>query len=155
MPDTTFTRLIEPPPVHFSMQAPGWYVLEVLAALLMIITAILWIRHYLYNRYRRRGISYINRLQRRQAGKVIIMYECIMLAKRIGMAVYGRTAVAGLSGKGWINFLNATAHKQLFPEEDAQSITNTIYRAANHIPEEKINRFINHLKTWISQHHAL
>lgn len=148
MQDNDYGHLIEPSPVPFQFETPGWYVLGGLLLLLLIITAALLVRHYRRNRYRRNALRWLDtrlpvltpRQQWREADGVL---------KYLAMQVYGNTKVAPLQGEAWMQFLNQCLHRQQpFSAEDGTALQAVLYRDADAPPAA----FITKTKYWILHH---
>src|SRR5262245_59163766 len=98
-------NLIEPSPVGFTFDAPGWYAVGILLVLivagLMIWTWIIHIR----NRYRREALRYVMTLESEITDKSLLVYEVNMLLKRIALRFMPRENVAPLRDEQWVDFL--------------------------------------------------
>lgn len=146
-----FGQLVEPAPVRFSFGAPGWYVLGVLL-LLLVITVLLWLRHYLRkNHYRKTALQWLALQEQQPALPEARIYAANMLLKRVAMRNYGRARVASVTGKDWILLLNHTARKTVFDEDDAVLVSHSVYMPAQPTTAQA-EGFTGKTKKWIKQH---
>lgn len=155
-PIEQFGDLIEPAPVPFSFQTPGWYTIEVLLLLLLLLGAYLLVRYRRRNRYRREALQWLNgRMQNLDTQQVYIqqLYEADMLMKRIAMKVYGREQVAALQGNEWIAFLNRQQRRgELFSDTDSYLLTDILYKSPGAANAADTSRFISKTSNWIRYH---
>ncbi len=154
MDDPDFGQLIEPAPVPFTFDAPGWYVLVVI--ILLLLLAIVWIiiRKYRRNKYRRTALAYLQQIEKNNIEDndyAKLVYETNMLLKRIAMAKYGRTTTAAIRGNEWIDYINSKWRKNMFNNEDVGLLNNTIYESEVPSPEVTLS-FVNKSKKWIKSH---
>ncbi len=148
-------ELIEPPPVKFSFDAPGWYVVGGLFVLLLITVVILWYRHYKRNKYRAAALSQLAKkveLLIPQQQYDALMYESDLLIKRIAMKKYGRSNVAGLTAAQWIAYINQTWREKSFTTEEGQLLNQKIYAFDKSISKEEAETFVEKSKRWIKKH---
>jgi len=92
-----------PPPVGWWPPAPGWWVLA-LVALLMAAGLIHLIRRRVPPP-RRLALRELERLEKEAHDELQLARELEQLMRRYALAVYGRDAVAGLSGDDWLAFI--------------------------------------------------
>lgn len=106
-----------PPPIGWWPLAPGWYLLA--ASMIIACVALgLKLRRY-----------HINGHAKREALRALAMYQkqyeedknsqsgsanVSALLKRVALAYYPRTRVAGLQGEAWIAFLNSSVKQVNF-----------------------------------------
>jgi hypothetical protein len=148
-------ELIEPPPVKFSFDAPGWYVTGALLIILVLVAAIFWYRHYKRNRYRAAALV---QLAKKEALLIpqqqydALVYESDLLLKRIAMKKYGRDNVAGLTSLEWVNYINQTWKEKSFNNAEAQLLKHNVYAFSNNISKEEAEAFVEKSKRWIRTH---
>lgn len=148
-------ELIEPPPVKFSFDAPGWYVVGALLMLLLLASAILWYRHYKRNRYRAAALLQLAKKKELlipQQQYDVLMYESDLLVKRVAMKKYGRNNVAGLTASQWIAYINQTWKEKSFTNEEGQLLSQKVYAFNNNISKEEAETFVEKSKRWIRKH---
>jgi hypothetical protein len=156
----SFNDYIEPARIPFSYQSPGWYMLATLLLIALALLVFFIIRQYRKNRYRSQALRFLSVLQQQYGASdsyQLLAYQTAILIKRIAIAKYGRTAVAGLCGNPWIHWLNATIKKKTknkFGDTDLRLVGDGIY-ADQKLTAEQVNPFVEKAKTWIRYHHAI
>ncbi len=155
-PVQQFGDLIEPAPVPFSFHAPGWYVVEALLLMLLLLGAYWLIRYRRRNRYRREALQWLgSRMIALHAQQAYMqqLYEADMLMKRIAMKIYGREQVAALQGNEWISFLNRQYRRGgLFSEADSYLLTDMLYKSPGTANVADTDHFISKTSNWIRYH---
>jgi uncharacterized protein DUF4381 len=109
----------EPSPPPWAPQTIGWYVLFVVAGLFLLWLAIHSIRRWLADRYRREALQELTSLSPNQFSALL---------KRTALTAWPREQVASLTGKPWLDFLNQTAHENLFVKAPGNSIEEIAVR---------------------------
>lgn len=155
-PVQQYGELIEPPPVPFSFNTPGWYVIDVVLVLLLAWGLYRYARYRRRNRYRREALRWLGErmvILHAQQEFMQQLYEADMLMKRIAMQLYGREKVAPLQGEEWITFLNRqTRRRDDFSANDSQLLTDTMYRNPHAVGAAETDRFISKTSNWIRYH---
>jgi hypothetical protein len=143
-------ELIEPAPIGFSFDAPGWYALAILIGLLLLGVVIgVWI-HHVRNRYRRDALRFILTLENDVSDKSVLVYEVNMLLKRIALRFVSRDAVASLRNEQWIDFLNKTAKPNLFSKDLTRDVFQGIYNGS--VQSQHADSFLSMAKEWVNVH---
>jgi hypothetical protein len=151
--DNEVGKLIEPAPVPFTFDAPGWHVLGAILALLILLMILLLIRYFRLNLYRKHALVQLSTIEKDYTGAFDIMvYQADLLIKRIAMARYGRHNVSGLRGNEWISFVNNKWHEKSFDSEDSRLLNQKIYQSAAPISGDEAGRFVQKTKRWIKKH---
>jgi hypothetical protein len=132
----------QPPPPAWIPQTIGWYVLFALLAVLAIAIAIHLTRKWLANRYRREALRELADLQPQQFSELL---------KRTALSAWPREKVASLSGSAWIDFLNKTAHGELFQNAPANAVEECAIRSAS-ISGQDEQTLRQAVATWIRRH---
>ncbi len=147
-------QFIEPSPVKFAPDAPGWYVLCGVLILSLLLVAFLIYRKYKRNRYRREAIGWLEQMEKQLVGNheyARIVYTADMLAKQISIQVYGREATAALRGSEWIDYLNKSNSSVSFSETD-EHLLQSVYEKEVEISETQAMGFTTKIKQWIKKH---
>ncbi len=145
-------QLIEPAPVRFSFDAPGWYVLGGIVLVLIFVSAYFAWRHYRKNRYRREALRWLQQAEQQFATTgdfMQLVYTAVMLIKRIAMQRYGRET-SSLRGKEWLDLINQTWHHS-FTNDDLK-LLDSLYLSPGEIDAEYANSFVGRTKYWIKTH---
>lgn len=155
-PTQQFGELIEPSPVRFSFDTPGWYVAAALLVLLGCWVVYRYVQYRRRNRYRQEALLWLGeRMMTLHARQEFMqqLYEADMLMKRIAMQLYGREKVAPLRGGEWITFLNQQMRRRNdFSADDSNLLTDTMYRDPHAVSAAETDRFISKTYNWIRYH---
>ncbi len=147
-------QFIEPAPVSFRPDAPGWYVVAALVGLFILLIGLWFVFRYYKNRYRREAVKHVEHEEQRLIGAkkyTELIYIINALMKKITMVQHGREQTASLQGSEWLTFLNEQCRKPVFEVNDEQLLAR-LYLADN-LPEEgETVAFVNKAKQWIKQH---
>jgi len=144
--------ILEPDPIQFSFDTPGWYILGFLALLSIILLSIRWIKQYKNNTYRREAIKELNQIIPADSSNELRpqLSQLLVILKMAALKAYGRENVATLDGKNWLVFLESKAKNTPFSKFET-IISNSIYK--NLTPEAKdLNDLKNVSIKWIQTH---
>lgn len=146
--DLNLGPLQEPSPVTFTFSTIGWPILGTLALILMTVVAILAIRRYKHNRYRREALA---ELQQVVHGELDFIHSMV-LVKRTAIHAFGRDKVAKLTGSDWLKFLDEHARQVQFLSLKSE-VEGLIYKSQtpDNITRDKI---LSNVKNWINNHVA-
>jgi hypothetical protein len=125
--------------VSFWPPAPGWWI--VLGILLVVAALVAWRmrRAWVRDAYRREAL--------REVAAIGDPRELPALLKRVALAAYPRTEVAGLSGEHWIAFLNREVPGS-FEGEPGEQLLAVAYGVAE-VDAEPVR---NAIRGWIEDH---
>jgi hypothetical protein len=116
-----------PPSVSWWPQTWGWAVLGGLLLAVGVWQGWRAWRRWDANRYRREALAELDRLE---AGPPQALAAALpQLLKQVALAAWQRTAVAPLSGPGWVAFLRANGGAAGFPDAAAALLDDMEYRA--------------------------
>lgn len=145
------SQLIEPEPISYSFNTPGWYMVFVLLILAGLIIAILQYRKYRKNAYRRSGIKEIENII--QNKKEVAAFEINQLLKKMAIPLFGREKVAALYGADWFNFLILTTNKTTtLPTNHIQKFTLALYNSTYQLTETQMNELKEFAVLWVKNH---
>ncbi|MBS2212479.1 DUF4381 domain-containing protein [Carboxylicivirga mesophila] len=149
--DFTHIEIIEPAPIEFTFDAIGWSILLVAVVLMVLVFAMMRIRGYQKNKYRREAINTIINQQFENA-EVLIRTLSLVL-KTVAISTYGREKVGALSGAHWLNFLIETCPK--INRYDMELVVEGTFnlelvREMDAVRQNELKRSVTY---WI-QHHA-
>jgi len=94
--------IIVPDPVGFLPPAPGWYIVLLLLLALLFHLSLQAYSRYKKRQYRRDALQELKRYQEEKRENALAL---LALAKRVGIAAYGRKTVAVLSDEEWWEFM--------------------------------------------------
>jgi len=140
-----FGSLLEPDPVVFSFEAPGWTYLIILVMMLTMGIGFAW--RYLYNKntYRRKAINQIQKLT--DLGQVNV------LLKSLALRSFERHEVAELYGEPWIEFLLSKLKNHTFSSKE---LTNTIDKIwdVQTVTSQELDHFKLFSSFWVKYYHV-
>lgn len=138
--------LYEPPPVQFSFETPGWYVLGGILLVAVILIAFFRVRRYVNNRYRREALRELDSLE----NTADIFPQLFVVLKRTAIYAFGREKVAPLYGPAWLSFLEKTGvnvHMTDYRDE----ILPAVY-SGNAIDPGIQEKILSNAKRWVRTH---
>ena len=110
----------QPAPPAWTPQTVGWYVVFVIAGLLILWTIVHNVRRWLRNRYRREALRELALLQPDQFSRLL---------KRTALTAWPREKVASLSGEAWLQFLGESSKGDVFHREPGNHIEELALRS--------------------------
>ncbi len=149
-------QFIEPAPVQFTPDAPGWYVLGIIVILIVLLVLFLIYMNYRKNRYRKIALDWLNKEEKRfidNQDYTRLVYTANMLAKRISIQVYGREKTASLHDSEWIDYLNKSCSSGSFTPTD-EEIIRSVYDGNTKPDNRQATDFTAKIKHWIKKHHS-
>jgi hypothetical protein len=102
-----------PPPPELWPPAPGWWLLAIVAVVVLGIVLRFAFATWRRGRPRRAAVRAIEALRNRHAAgesPLVLVGELATLVRRAAMIRYPRTRVAGLTGRAWLEFLDDDEH---------------------------------------------
>lgn len=147
-----FDGIIQPDPVPFTFEAPGWQVLFGVLLTILIAVVIYQFIQYQKNKYRRDAIKEVDRIIKSYSNDYFQqVYACQMLLKRISLRFENRESSASLVDADWIQFLNQHCAGARFDDSDASLISNLVY--ADDQPDiAELQVHLSKVKLWIKKH---
>ena len=152
VPDQDLGPILEPDPVKFSFETPGWYVVGILILLTCFYLTFRLIKQYKQNAYRRQALKELTQINPSSSNNQLNLQlsELFVILKMVALKAYGRKNVATLYGKPWLIFLESKAKNTPFSKYEA-IISSTIYENAK--PDIKeLNELKSLSKKWIQTH---
>ncbi len=144
--------ILEPDPIKFSFDTPGWYFLAIVLLLFLLFGIFKWVKHYRNNAYRRQAIKKLDQLiiNTDEIDLSQQVTEVLTVLKLVAFQTYGRKEVAALHGKPWFLFLDSKVKSNSFSELEPL-ISESIYQC---IPMgvNELTAFKNLSKIWIRKH---
>ncbi|MFP6807907.1 MAG: DUF4381 domain-containing protein [Pseudomonadales bacterium] len=149
-----------PPPIETWPLAPGWWVLALLAiVLLMAISYWLW-RRWRANGYRREARKELGALLNQYAldgDTSDYLQACQQLLKRVALTHYSREHVANLTGESWVAFLDRSLNSNDFSMGSGQILIDVIYSPppTEAIPAADVQQLHQLADLWIRKHRKI
>lgn len=125
-------QLMEPEPITFTFETPGWYILLGIVLLFIIVYFSMKFIRYRKNAYRREGISQLNQLLTTSSDNSAIFYKVILILKKVSITSYSRAKIGHLNGEKWIEFLKDRNKKIKISQNLTHIIVQGIYQAEDH-----------------------
>jgi hypothetical protein len=141
-----------PEPVSWWPQTAGWAVLAIALLILLASAAYKVFRRIQRNAYRRDGLAMLEAMQSDHS----MLGELPLLLRRSALQAAPRKSVAGLRGTDWIDWLNASAGRQLFRTDDAIILDQLAYaqdgdQAAD---DASVRHVLQASREWMRSHRA-
>lgn len=137
---------VPPSPDIFPL-AIGWWLVILLLVVLMMGALYLFYRwRFSTKRYVKRRFDEIANLS--DARSVLLGLNT--LAKQVAIALYGRSKVAPLYEKEWIDLLNSTG-SNIFSKEYVDLLQKSMYAKENIVPDSQKTRIISDYKKWFKK----
>lgn len=150
--DQDLGPILEPDPVKFSFDTPGWYAVGILVLLICYYLTFRLIKRYRQNAYRRQALKELTQINPSNSNNQLNLQlsELLVILKMVALKAYGRKNVATLYGKPWLLFLESKAKNTPFSKYEG-IISRTIYENAK--PDIKeLSELKNLSKKWIQTH---
>ena len=122
--------------------AVGWWLVAVLALMALIVIG-RWAREYWRaRRYRQRLLGELERI-RQSHGKdpARLAAELSVLLRRVALARYPRAEVAGLTGEGWLAFLERSGGRG-FQDGPGRALIEAPYNPQTPVDDEALCRLV-------------
>lgn len=140
--------LQEPQAVEFTFSTVGWPILAGVILILIVVIAILQIRIYRHDKYRRQALEEWQKVVANEHQ----LSHCMVLVKRTAIHAFGRDEVGKLAGQEWLQFLDSNAKNVAF-QSIHDEVEALIYKDAQ--PEAGMREAIlKNTKNWITTHAA-
>ncbi len=144
--------IVAPPAAPWWPPAPGW--LWVMAALSVI--ALVWLARRLHrwarNCYRREALDELGGLEQRPQGFTLV--DVALLLKRCALSAYPRSAVAALTGRPWVEFLDCSAGARIFGAGVGERLAQAVYQspADRVVDTGESKEILDAARRWIREH---
>ncbi|MEA3455153.1 MAG: DUF4381 domain-containing protein [Campylobacterota bacterium] len=140
--------IIVPDAIGFFPLAPGWYMVLLLLISLFFYGSAQVYKYYKKSQYRREALEELSLYQANDKEQTIAM---LLLAKRVGIAAYGRQEVANLSGDSWWDFMEEHSMAKV-DTGMRQEISALLYDAAYTMDNRLFGNVKESVLLWIKTH---
>lgn len=134
--------LAVPPPVSWWPLTPGWWIV----AGVLILAALAWfVRRFIRwqaDRYRREALAILEHGHPDAA-------ELAALVKRVALTAWPRDAVADLTGRRWLEFLDRTGGTNAFTQGAGAGLEGPVFAPAPESGDPELRRVV---REWIRGH---
>ena len=140
--------IIVPEAVGFFPLAPGWTIVLLLLLALLFHTLVKAYTRYKRSLYRREALEELGKYRehsKKNASSVLL------LAKRVGIAAYGREVIAKLYDDTWWDFMEKHSKAKVSPEA-RRDIAKLLYDESYTMNPELQENIITFVTLWIKTH---
>ena len=144
-------EVLAPAPVSWFPVTPGWQFLGLVLLLLLAWRAWLQLQRWRRNGYRRDALAHLKALRESGDPPVPQLLAIARLLKATAIAAYPRSAVASLSGRAWLSWLNSSTATPLFSGPAAELLESAQYRRSAPQPTD-MSALFKAAEQWIEAH---
>lgn len=144
--------LIEPDPIPYSFDTPGWYAIGLLLLIIMMTWGILRVIRYRKNAYRRMALKELETIANSSYSVQQKATAINRLLKQVALYLDNREAVAALTADAWLIYLNGRSHTPCFEKVLFTSVQKGQYDTQL-LTNEKIDAFFQQSSMWIKTHY--
>jgi len=143
-------QLIEPDPVPYSFNTPGWYAVLILLLIIFLLIAFFQYRKYRRNAYRREALQ---KLEQIENSGYSVVYAINLLLKTLAIQLFGRRTVADLHGPTWFLFLSSKLEKHPgLTDQSIDEYTLALYNDQFQLDEKRRKELVAFARLWILKH---
>ena len=140
-----FGSILEPDPVVFLFEAPGWTYLMILLGISVVGIGLRWAYVYHKNTYRRMALDHLQKLT--DIGQINL------ILKSLALRSFERHEVAELYGERWIEFLMSKLKNHTFSPKELNDTIAKIWDVKA-VTSQELNRFKLFSSFWIKHYHV-
>lgn len=150
--------IVGAPPAPWWPPAPGWFVLAAVLVAIVVYSVLCWQSRRRANAYRRAALAELDLLTRNLNNpeqRVPSLRALPELVKRTALAAWPRSAVAGLSGDLWLEWLDDSWPRTGFAQGAGQKLLQLSYADSSQLfdlPPEEVDDLVVLIRQWIAQH---
>lgn len=143
--------IVLPGAVPWWPPAPGWYVVLIVMAAVLLWGAFRTLKAWRKNSYRRQAVQELSKIRKQGSTAAV---DIPVLLKRAALSAWPRIDVAGLTGSAWHGFLDRTAPGASFPPTAALILDRLSYsaRGAYEPSREEFELLCAATECWIRRH---
>lgn len=138
--------IIIPHSIAFSFDAPGWKVLGISVALILLSIGWWMYRQHRKSQYRRDALNLLKK-------DAITAIEIDHILRRVANTAYLKEDPAALYGKNWYQFLDQKTKQPIPHRDETEKFEKLIYgNTVNSTDERGIQNFIEFARFWVRKH---
>jgi hypothetical protein len=148
-------EIILPDTIAWWPIAPGWQVLGVIAALLLVVKASRLARRWWHNRYRREVLRQLTSVQTQADNRLQDVLAALPYYMKVtALHAYPRKDVASLSGENWLLFLDSHYSGPPFSGGIGEKLLAVAYLPPRQwqLTEQESYELIEMSRRWIAKH---
>jgi len=151
-------EIVLPETVSYVPQTVGWWILLVVIGLLLAWWVYKRYIKWRNNRYRRQALlelALIAQQLGQEPERASALAAISALIKRTAIEAFGRSNVADLSGRLWLEFLDRTGSTNSFSQGPGRLLPDFAYakqETLNEMSKVMIDQILVLVKDWINQH---
>lgn len=151
-------EIVLPETVSYVPQTVGWWILLVVIGLLLAWWVYQRYIKWRSNRYRRQALlelALIAQQLDQEPERASALAAISALIKRTAIEAFGRSNVAHLSGRLWLEFLDRTGSTNSFSQGPGRLLPDFAYakqETLNEMSKVMIDQILVLVKDWINQH---
>lgn len=147
--------LMEPDPIGFGFDAPGWTILVIVFVLAMGVYGLRKLYLFYKNKYRRLAISEIRAIDIDHGNCGVVIFTLVNVLKRVAITAYGRRGVATLQGCDFFDFLKSKIKNGQFSQQSKVFFTKHIYEGDKaNVTAKQLVFLRTECINWIKMHYV-
>ena len=135
--------IIVPDSIGFFPLSTGWMIMLIISLALLFHWIVQTYKQYEKTRYKREALKAMEK----ENG----LLELLSLAKRVGIAAYGREKIALLTGDAWWDFMEAHSHVNV-ENTLRDEIAKCLYDASYSMDSKMLTEVNTMVSVWIKTH---
>ena len=144
-------HLIEPDPIRYSFDTPGWHLVLILLIIILLVTAFIQYRKYRKNAYRREALQKLEAIKAGENSNMV--YDINLLLKTISICLFGRQNVANLYGTEWFLFLTTKIkNTPVISQGSIEAFNLALYNNNYELDELQRDELLAFSELWIKKH---
>jgi hypothetical protein len=145
-------EILPPESVSWLPTTVGWRVLGLVLLVLAVRQSWRGWQHWLRNRYRGAAIRELDKISTESASTNAQLIAISLLLKATALQAYPREEIAALTGRDWIEWLNATGGQATFSSESSSLPAEHVYRGQAEVKDRALASLHDTSRLWIKQH---
>jgi len=135
--------------------APGWWLLIILATILvasLVYWAIRWWKSSTHKRIAIKELESVLQQYKQNQNASGYINDFAQIIRRVALVSFPQEKVASLTGQTWLNFLDKSAKTQDFSRGDGQLLAHGPYQQTLELPAASLHKIgVN----WIKKHRTI
>jgi hypothetical protein len=155
--------IIDPEPISlWPSLLPGWIIVGIVFALIVVAVGIRLYRRYKHNEYRRNALAQVEMIVGSTGSDGRLHDDRVnrlsLLLKQVALQAFPRKRVASLSGDDWYQFLKETSGPRSFTAASVKQMSDAAFQrkgaSAGSSDGSTVEMLADDIRRWIRGHHA-